>query len=36
MSTRTPYERLGGDAGVRALVDRFYDRMHAEAAERSP
>ncbi len=32
MSTRTPYERLGGDAGVRALVDRFYDRMHAEAA----
>lgn len=23
----TLYERLGGDAGVRALVDRFYDRM---------
>jgi len=23
----TLYERVGGDAGVRALVDRFYDRM---------
>lgn len=23
----TPYQRLGGDAGVRALVDRFYDLM---------
>jgi hemoglobin len=23
----TPYERLGGAAGVRALVDRFYDYM---------
>ena len=23
----TPYELLGGDAGVRALVDRFYDLM---------
>ena len=23
----TPYDRLGGDAGVRALVDRFYDYM---------
>lgn len=21
----TPYEQLGGDAGVRTLVDRFYD-----------
>src|SRR6478752_1141541 len=21
----TPYEQLGGDAGVRKLVDRFYD-----------
>jgi hemoglobin len=28
----TPYEQLGGDAGVRALVDRFYDRMDADAA----
>jgi hemoglobin len=23
----TPYERLGGASGVRALVDRFYDYM---------
>lgn len=23
----TPYEQLGGDAGVRLLVDRFYDLM---------
>jgi hemoglobin len=22
-----PYRELGGEAGVRALVDRFYDRM---------
>jgi len=28
----TPYERLGGDAGVRALVDRFYDLMDLEPA----
>lgn len=27
MDERTPYERLGGDAAVRALVDRFYDAM---------
>ena len=26
----TPYELLGGDAGVRALVDAFYDRMDVE------
>ncbi len=25
-----PYERLGGDAGVRRLVDRFYDLMDLE------
>ncbi len=24
---QTPYEMLGGEAGVRALVDRFYDHM---------
>lgn len=30
--TGTPYERLGGDAGVRALVDAFYDRMDLEDA----
>jgi hemoglobin len=27
----TPYDRIGGDAGVRALVDRFYDLMDFEA-----
>lgn len=26
----TPYEHLGGDAAVRALVDRFYDLMDLE------
>ena len=25
--TPTPYEQLGGDAGIRRLVDRFYDLM---------
>ena len=25
----SPYDRLGGDAAVRRLVDRFYDRMDA-------
>ena len=29
--TYTPYELLGGDAGVRALVDRFYDLMDSSA-----
>jgi hemoglobin len=28
----TPYQRLGGEAGVRALVDRFYDLMDLEPA----
>lgn len=28
----TPFERLGGEAGVRALVDRFYDLMELEPA----
>lgn len=27
MSAATPYERLGGEAAVRELVDRFYDLM---------
>jgi hemoglobin len=27
---RTPYEALGGEAGVRELVDRFYDLMDLE------
>jgi hemoglobin len=27
----TPYELLGGDEGIRALVDRFYDLMDSSA-----
>lgn len=27
-----PFEQLGGEAGVRALVDRFYDLMDLEPA----
>ena len=26
-SSPTPYERIGGEAGIRRLVDRFYDLM---------
>ena len=25
--TRTPYQLMGGDTGIRRLVDRFYDLM---------
>jgi hemoglobin len=28
----TPYELLGGETGLRALVDRFYDLMDLEPA----
>lgn len=28
----TPFERLGGEAAVRGLVDRFYDLMDLEPA----
>ncbi len=28
----TPYQQLGGDAAVRALVERFYALMDGEAA----
>lgn len=31
---RTPYDLIGGDAAVRALVDRFYDLMDFEPAYR--
>lgn len=27
---RTPYDMIGGEAGVKALVDRFYDRMESD------
>jgi hemoglobin len=27
VDARTPYEQMGGDAGIRRLVDRFYDLM---------
>lgn len=30
----TPYERLGGDARVRELVERFYDLMELEPGYR--
>ncbi|MGE0388431.1 MAG: group II truncated hemoglobin [Gammaproteobacteria bacterium] len=30
--TVTPYELVGGDAGLRHIVDRFYDLMDAEPA----
>jgi hemoglobin len=32
VTAATPYHALGGDAGVRALVDRFYDLMDLEPA----
>ena len=28
----TPFQRLGGEPGVRRLVDRFYDLMDLEPA----
>lgn len=35
MTELSPYERLGGEAAVRRLVDRFYDLMESlpEAAD---
>ena len=32
MNAATPFELLGGEDAVRALVDRFYDLMDAEPA----
>ena len=32
MSEPTPFDRIGGEAGVRTLVDRFYDLMDLEPA----
>ena len=29
MNDATPYQLLGGEAGVRELVERFYDHMDA-------
>jgi hemoglobin len=31
-AARSPFDLLGGEAGVRALVDAFYDRMDLEEA----
>ncbi len=31
MDADAPFTRLGGEAGVRALVDRFYDLMDEDA-----
>lgn len=31
MSRPTLYDKLGGDAGIRAIVDAFYDAMDSEA-----
>ncbi|MHB0887275.1 group II truncated hemoglobin [Acidithiobacillus sp.] len=33
---QSPYECLGGEEGVRRLVDRFYDLMDSEAQWQSP
>ena len=30
MNEQTPYELLGGESGLRELVDRFYDYMDSE------
>jgi hemoglobin len=35
MDQRTTYDRLGGEAGVRALVDRFYDLLMELPAART-
>lgn len=33
--TLTPFERIGGEAAVRALVDRFYDEMSSDPSVRA-
>ncbi len=32
MTEKTTYELIGGEEGVRALVDRFYDLMDLDQA----
>jgi hemoglobin len=34
-TARTPYQRIGGESGVRELVDRFYDLMDSLPLARS-
>ncbi len=34
-SSQTVYEAIGGEVGVRALVDRFYDQMDREPSVRA-
>jgi hemoglobin len=34
-TTPTPYELIGGDAGVRRLVDRFYDLIDSSPETRT-
>ena len=34
-SSQTVYEAIGGESGVRALVDRFYDQMDREPSVRA-
>ena len=34
MTSQSLFDALGGESGVRRLVDAFYDRMHVEPAYR--
>jgi hemoglobin len=35
MNEQTPYEAIGGETGVRALVNRFYDHMDTDPAAKT-